>query len=150
MQLRSLAAAILVVALTFTALPAYAQEESPHARKGAVIGTVVGLAAGAVAGYFYVWHGNCRYWDDYYDNVWAPCVLPASAMVAGGGLAGYFVGRSADRRSRSESRTSRLAARETGRITDLVPAIRLRRPPSGIGPQAKPYARLFVSAGQIQ
>lgn len=148
MQLRSLAAAVLVVALTFTAGPAFAQDDSGGKPRGAVLGTVIGLAAGAAAGTAYIFKSHCRNFDEYYDSVWTYCVTPASAMVAGGGLAGYFLGRSADRRSRHGSRTSRLTARETGRITDLVPAIRLRRPPSGIGPLAKPYARLFVNAGQ--
>jgi hypothetical protein len=134
----------------FTAVPALAQDDSGAKPRGAVIGTVIGLAAGAAAGSAYILKGNCRNYDEYYDNVWTYCVAPASLMVAGGGIAGYFLGRSSDRRSHRESRTSRLRAREPGKITELVPAIRLRRMPAGIGPQARPYARLFVSAGQIQ
>jgi hypothetical protein len=147
MQLRSLASAVLVAALTFTAMPAFAQDDSGAKPRGAVLGTVIGLAAGAAAGTAYIFRSHCRNFDEYYDSVWTYCVAPASLMVAGGGIAGYFLGRSSDRRSRSESRASRLTARENGRITDLVPPIRLRRTPSAIGPQARPYARLFVSAG---
>lgn len=149
MQHPSRAATLLVAALTFTAVPAFAQDDSGGKPRGAVIGTVIGLAAGAAAGSVYILKGNCRNYDEYYDNVWTYCVAPASLMVAGGGIAGYFLGRSADRRSHRESRVSGLRAREPG-ITELVPAIRLRRMPAGAEPQAKPFARLFVSAWQIQ
>ena len=150
MQHPSRAATILVAALTFTAVPAFAQDDSGGKPRGAVIGTVIGLAAGAAAGTAYIFGSHCRNFDEYYDSVWTSCVAPASLMVAGGGIAGYFLGRSSDRRSHRESRVSGLRAREPGRITELVPAIRLRRMPAGAGPQARPYARLFVSAGQIQ
>jgi hypothetical protein len=144
MQVRSIAAAMVLTSLLFPVAPAAAQEGAGKS-KWAVLGTVIGIAAGGAAGVLYYRQTDCYQYDEWYDNSWAVCVLPGVAMAAGGGVAGYFIGRAADKRSKSPETNLQRSAVNPVDVTWGAAPIRLRRVPREVGPQDRLYRRLFVS-----
>ena len=121
--------AFLLVAWGFPQVAA-AEDQVPGKNR-AVLGTVLGALVGsAAAGIFYS-AGNCHKGNDWYDNVWVDCALPASAMVAGGAIAGYFIGRSSDRNVRA-TKAVPAGRPESADIIALVPQVKLRRLPDTV------------------
>ena len=120
--------AVLLLAWGFPKVAA-AEEKEPGKNR-AVYGTLVGALVGAAAAGFFYSAGNCHKGNDYYENVWLECALPASAMVAGGAIGGYFAGRSSDRKVRATKAGP--ARPESADIIALVPQVKLRRLPDTV------------------
>jgi hypothetical protein len=127
---------MVLTSLFFAAAPAVAQEGTGSS-KWRVLGTFIGIAAGGAAGVLYYRQTDCYQYGDWYENSWAVCVLPGVAMAAGGGVAGYFMGRAADKSRSTESGSQR----SSRRVSDVIPiaTIRLRRVPR----EGEPHDRLF-------
>jgi hypothetical protein len=98
----------VILALTLAG-PGFAGQnddtKSSGHRKGAIVGTLVGLGAGIASAAIY---GTMR--DDLCDNAGgsdnysaAGCYTPMAGMIAGGTIVGYFIGRHADRRAERKS-----------------------------------------------
>ena len=103
----------VILALTVVAAPSFAgQNEDTNksgGRKGAIIGTLVGLGAGIAGAAIYgMSQGDLDLCDKAGDNYSpAGCYLPMAGMIGGGATAGYFIGRHLGRQPESNSSLDR-------------------------------------------
>jgi hypothetical protein len=96
------------IALAVAVTPSFAGQENhtnKSGRKGAIVGTLVGLGAGIAGAAIY---GMSK--DNLCDNSGgsdnysaAGCYLPMAGMIGGGATAGYFIGRHGDQRPERNS-----------------------------------------------
>lgn len=119
----------VVVALVVATTPVFAEQDERgqiDPEKGALIGGIVGLAAGFAASAIY--SGTTQQCDnDVYEHTLARCGLPIAGMVIGGAFAGHFIGHLADKPR--EEQTSRKAGSHGWKpLTVPAPMVRLRPP----------------------
>lgn len=133
----------LVVGVLLLTGPAYAQDEARGSRGGGGKGALLGLLAGAGAAVVYaVSTDYCRNpVGEYTEEDQAKfCGLPIAAMVGGGTLAGYFIGRNA-----GEGRQASRQARKPAHLASFEPAMRLRQPARTPRAEDRFFRRLFAA-----
>jgi hypothetical protein len=130
---------------TLMAAPVLAQDERPRTgRRGAVLGTLIGIAGGAAVSALFLASQDCNegMYETHKEEVLRCYAVPAS-IIGGAGIAGYFIGRSADKRhsSTAAARPSRGSSADGAR---LPPPITLRAPKALEAPHPA-FRSLFVT-----
>jgi hypothetical protein len=136
----------LVVGVLLLTGPAYAQDEGRGSSTGGGKGALLGLLVGAGAAVVYaVSTDYCRNSvGEYTEQDQAKfCGVPIAAMVGGGTLAGYFIGRNGGR-----PRQASLQTRTHGHLASYEPTLRLRHPARTPRPEDRLFGRLFAATDE--
>lgn len=117
---------VLLLTITLSTLSASAQESNAtNAKRGAILGTVIGAAAGAV-GAVLIMTKPCI-GGAYEGRALCDVVTPVG-LIGGGAVVGYFIGRGADTHRTSDSTVSRTPELSSDEIKRLAGTVRLASP----------------------